>query len=94
MTRSPIIIVLVALGLAACQTTSPPLIKEVPRVYIPDAALFHCPGLERFPDPRAVTDGEVSELLVTLFKNNQACKKSIEAIRTELLAAKERLEAK
>lgn len=92
MMRSCVIIVGLTLILSACNPAPPPLIKEVPRVVMPDPALFDCPVVDVFPDPDTLTDGIVAELLLTLDENNRRCMWSINAIRDFLDTAKDRLE--
>lgn len=78
--------------LSACSQTQPILTAPEPVVFIPDDRLFVCPTIRDFPDPSTLTDGEISDLLVRLDTNNRTCRRSIEAIRGQLLEAQARLE--
>lgn len=68
------------LFLAACQTTDPVVTKTEFQVVKPDPSMYNCPSV-RLPNTEKLTDVQVAKLLVTLYKNNRACKNSIDAIQ-------------
>ena len=68
------------LGLAGC-TDQQLLITKQLIVVEPTAAQYYCPVLKSFPRWKTLTDSQVSDLLITLYKNNVTCKSSIESIR-------------
>jgi len=80
------------LFLAGCQST-PNLIRTKYHVVVPPKEMFDCPIPRKFPDYRTLNDLEVAKTLVTLYKNNMACKNSIEALERFLREAKEKIEA-
>lgn len=47
----------------------------------PDEAMYYCPVLKKFPKWQTLTDKQVAEVLLTLYKNNVTCKSSIDSIR-------------
>lgn len=80
---------------SGCDTSKiePKYITEKPVVFIPDNRFFTCPTIDQYPNPATLTDEQVAEILITLDSNNRICKKSINAIRTQLINAKKTLEA-
>lgn len=75
-----------ALLLAGCDT-DPQLIRTQLKLIQPDSSMFKCPILTKFPDPDKLTDRQVAELVVTLYKNNKTCRTSIYAIKKFLDSA-------
>jgi hypothetical protein len=50
----------------------------------PDEAMYNCPVLKQFPKWQTLTDAQVADTIVKLYKNNITCKSSIESIRKYL----------
>lgn len=87
------LLIVPALFLAGCATTSQPtLVRTEQVVIIPDNSLFNCPNVRRFPNPENLTDAQVAELLVTLHRNNTNCQRNINAIKQALEEAKKTAE--
>lgn len=87
------LLIIPALFLAGCATTSQPtLVRTEQVVIIPDNSLFNCPNVRRFPNPENLTDAQVAELLVTLHRNNTNCQRNINAIKQALEEAKKTAE--
>jgi uncharacterized protein YcfL len=76
--------IFLALMLAGCQTPSQNVIQTKLQVVMPEAALFNCPQLKSLPSASKLTDVQVARLIVQLYKNNVACKNSIDAIKNYL----------
>lgn len=89
-----IVLALVAtLVLSACgDPKTVKVIVEKPVVFVPSDKLFQCPVVSEFPDPTTLTDEQVAELLVKLDTYNRKCYNSLQAVRKQLLAAKNKLE--
>lgn len=87
-------VISMAIVLTACseQQRQPVLTAPDPVVFVPDDRFFNCPTIRNFPDPTTLTDGQIADLLIRLDTNNRTCKRSLEAIRTQLLEARARLE--
>lgn len=85
-------IILMAMTLGACAPKPTILTVPEPVVFIPDDRLFVCPTIRNFPDPTTLTDGEIADLLIRLDTNNRTCRRSINAIRDQLLEAQAQLE--
>lgn len=81
------------LMLTACQTAEPQLVRTKIEVVTPDAAMYNCPVVTRYPDPEKLTDVQVAKLLVQLDRNNRTCKNSVDAIQKFLAEAKKVQEA-
>jgi hypothetical protein len=47
----------------------------------PDEALYYCPVLKKFPAWQTLTDKQVANTVLTLYKNNINCKSSLESIK-------------
>lgn len=87
-----LLIVIPALMLAGCATTTPTLVRTEQIVIMPDSSLFSCPNVRKFPNPETLTDAQVAELLVTLHRNNTNCQRNINAIKLALEEAKKTTE--
>lgn len=81
-----------AVILAGCQSTSQVVTNTKFRVLMPDNSMYNCPTIKTFPNPNNLTDVQVAKLIVTLYKNNQTCKYSIDAIKNYLENAKNTLD--
>ena len=81
-----------ALLLAGCQSTQPDLVKTKIQVIVPDQSMYECPTIKSYPNADKLTDIQVARLIVQLYKNNQTCKNSIEAIQKFLETSKASLE--
>jgi hypothetical protein len=62
------------------------------QVIIPDNSLYNCPTVRSFPNPNNLTDAEVARVIVELYKNNQICKNSIDAVKKFLEQSKATIE--
>lgn len=80
-----------ALLLAGCNT---PQVLTSPRyqVVVPDSSMFVCPIVRQYPDVSKLTDVQVARLLVEMYKNNQICKNSIDALKKFLEQSKASIE--
>lgn len=77
--------VLISLLLFGCATPTPQvLISEKIKVIKPSPEMYNCPTIKTFPNADNLTDVQVAKLIVTLYRNNQKCKNSIDAIQTFL----------
>jgi len=79
------------LFLAGCQS-SPMLIETKLAVVTPPAEMYKCPIEKRYPNWQTLNDVDVAKTIVRLYKNNQICKASIEAVEKYLNEAKARIE--
>jgi len=84
-------LVFIGLLLAGCQTNEK-LIQTKLQVVMPESALFNCPEIKSLPNPAKLTDVQVARLIVQLYKNNVACKNSIDAIKDYLEKAQKLIE--
>jgi hypothetical protein len=84
---------LLAVGLAACSPSNPQLIQTQLKVVKPAAAMYQCPVVTQFPDPKTLTDIQTARLILTLYQNNITCKNSIDAIKRFLDDAEKRIES-
>lgn len=78
--------------LTGCEPNQVVLNAPKPVVFIPDEKFFNCPTIDNFNITNRLTDGQIATLLVKLDTNNRVCKRSIDAIKAQLLEAKARLE--
>lgn len=62
------------------------------RVITPPEQYYECPITTVFPNPDMLTDIQVGQLLVELYRNNTQCKTNIEAIRTFMNEARRTVE--
>lgn len=86
-----LLIVPLVLGITAC-SSAPQTVRTEWKVVKPNAAMYECPILKRWPDPEKLTDVQVARTLVQLYKNNVKCKNSIVAIQKFLDKAEHRVE--
>jgi uncharacterized protein YcfL len=86
-----ILIVSLALMLSGCNTPQV-LTSTRYQVVVPDNSMYKCPVLDTYPDPSKLTDVQVARTLVELYKNNQICKNSIDAIKKFLEQSKASIE--
>jgi len=89
------LVLLLPFIVAGCAKALPPqvLTKTEQVVIMPDASLFNCPNVRKFPNPETLTDVEVSKLLIQLHTNNTQCQKNINSIHQFLDGAKKTTEA-
>lgn len=76
------IIIAIGLGLflAGCNETQ--IVQTTKYMVVhPDEAMYYCPVLKEFPDWKTLTEKQVAQTVVKLYKNNLTCKSSIESIR-------------
>jgi len=91
LTLSLLSLLLVSACVLDSSTIKPMLVKTKPTVYIPDNSFFYCPSVDKLPDVSTLTDSDVAKLLIQLDTNNSVCKKSMVALKDELLKAQQRL---
>lgn len=82
-----LLVAFVSLFVAGCATQSE-LIVTRNNVVMPNERLFNCPTIKQLPNTESLTDIQVGQLIVQLYKNNETCKASIEAIRDYLIKSK------
>jgi hypothetical protein len=87
------LLLLSTLLVSGCQTAQVITTKEQV-VIVPSSAMYNCPTVSSYPDPKTLTDVEVAKLIVQLDRYNKTCKNSIEAIRQYLESAKKTAEKK
>ena len=76
-------VVLLAFLLAGCNETQ--IVSSYKYMVVhPDEAMYNCPVLKKFPNWQNLTDSQVADTILTLYKNNITCKSSIESIRKYL----------
>jgi uncharacterized protein YcfL len=86
-----LLVISFALILAGCNT--PQMLTSTKyQVVVPDNSMFVCPIIRQYPDPSKLTDVQVARMLVELYKNNQICKNSIDAIKKFLEQSKASIE--
>ena len=85
------VIIPFTLFLAGCNSTQL-LTTTKYQVVIPDASMFQCPIVKKFPDASKLTDVQIAKTLVELYKNNKTCKNSIDAIKKFLEQSKASIE--
>lgn len=76
------IITVICLGLflAGCNETQ--IVQTTKYMVVhPDEAMYYCPVLKEFPDWKNLTEKQVAQTVLVLYKNNLTCKSSIESIR-------------
>lgn len=78
--------------IAGCTSNDPQLVQTKLEVVVPDDKLYNCPTLKKFPKADTLTDIQVSQTILELYKNNVTCKNSLESIKQYLDQAKTRLE--
>lgn len=84
-------IIITCLLLTACNETKT-VTEYRYMVAHPDEAMYYCPVLKKIPDWRTLTDAQVAQTVVTLYKNNITCKSSLESIREFLRRADKKRE--
>jgi hypothetical protein len=73
-----------------CMSTNPDLIETRYLAVVPPAAMYKCPVVKKNPSGDTLTDIDVGNFVVKLYKNNWTCKHSIDAIKAfETKAAKD-----
>jgi predicted transcriptional regulator len=58
------------------------------QVIVPDNSMYNCPTIKSFPNADKLSDADVARLILELYKNNQTCKNSIDAIKKFLERSK------
>ena len=76
-----VILLVVAMLLASCNSQEQILTSYKYMVAHPSEAMYYCPVVKQFPKWQTLTDAQVAKLIVQLQKNNLTCKSSIESIR-------------
>ena len=83
------LVIIAALLLAGCQSTSP---TTKLRVVTPPDQMYDCPIKKQWPNWQKLNDTDAAKTIVELYKNNTRCKNSVDAIRKFLADAKTRIE--
>lgn len=75
-----VLLALIALLSACAKEPQPQLIQKV--YIVPDipASLLKCPTLLKFPDYHNLTDIQVANSLLTLYRNNWTCKHNLNGV--------------
>lgn len=73
-------ILILSLFIAGCNTTQPNLITTKHDIFLIPEEFYNCP-IAKIPASEKLTDIDVSNLIVTLYKNNRTCKISLEGIK-------------
>lgn len=81
-------VILLALLLGGCITDSQPTIVHQNEVVLPPDALYRCPQMKNWPDPKTLTDIQVAKILNTLDADNRVCRESLMAIKKYLESVK------
>lgn len=87
------ILITSALVIAGCNSTQPNLITIQHDTFSIPQEFYNCP-VTKLPKTEALTDIDVSNLILTLYKNNKTCKISIEGIRKYIDERNKTLEPK
>jgi uncharacterized protein YcfL len=78
--------------LGGCASTQQVVVKTERVVVMPEKTLFYCPGVGRFPEPSALTDSQVAQLIVNMNNNNSVCQRNMSSIKRVLEEAKKTTE--
>ncbi len=94
-----IIALVLPLFLIACNQPTEPLkltIEKYRVVEIPEAWYNECPDIrkERVPNYKTLTDRQVADYIIKLYRNNVKCRNVIDRIRTFVATAKSELDNK
>lgn len=87
-----LLFLLVLLG--SCTSKDVVLTETKPLVIKPPASMYDCPTIQTWPRVPGMTDKDVANLLVKLYKNNETCKHSLDAIRSYLDEAERQASSK
>lgn len=87
-----IIPLITSMLLVGCSTTQPTLIKTQHDSFNIPEEYYSCP-VSKIPKSESLSDIEVSNLIVDLYRNNKTCKISIESIRKYIDSRKSILES-
>ena len=82
-------IIIACLFLAGCQSTA---VSTKLTVITPPEQMYDCPIKRQWPNYEKLNDIEVARTIIELYKNNERCKNSIDAIKQYLEDAKARIE--
>ena len=82
-------LLIACLFLAGCQSTA---ISTKLTVVTPPEQMYDCPIKRQWPNYEKLNDIEVARTIIELYKNNERCKNSIDAIKQYLEDAKARIE--
>ena len=82
-------LIILSLLLAGCQSTVPTTRLQV---VTPPDQMYDCPIKTKWPNWQHLNDTDVSKTIVELYKNNNRCKNSVDAIRKYLNDAKTQIE--
>lgn len=75
-----IILLVGLLFLAGCNETQ--ILQTTKYMVVhPDEAMYYCPVLKEFPEAKTLTEKQVAQTIIQLYRNNLTCKSSIESIR-------------
>ena len=82
-------LIIACLFLAGCQSTA---VSTKLTVITPPEQMYDCPIKRQWPNYEKLNDIEVARTIIELYKNNERCKNSIDAIKQYLEDAKVRIE--
>ena len=82
-------LIIACLFLAGCQSTA---VSTKLTVITPPEQMYDCPIKRQWPNYEKLNDIEVARTIIELYKNNERCKNSIDAIKQYLEDAKARIE--
>ncbi len=83
-----LVVCLLAIGVAACNPQEAQLIRDkLQVVQVPQEYYDRCPVLKTLPNSKTLTDKQVSNLVLQLYKNNVECKRAMDAIKDYLAKA-------
>ena len=88
------LLILPALFLAGCQTSSQIITSKEQVVIEPPSSMYNCPSPVYIPKPEALTDLQVARLVAELHKDNGICKNSLSSIKKFITEAKSTVESK
>ena len=84
------ILLISALSLAACGTTTKVVVPETKNVVVlPPDTMYDCPTDTAIPQTPDYTQADVSAMLLKLYDNNKHCKNSLDNIKQFLDRAKQ-----
>jgi hypothetical protein len=87
----PILILCLGLSLSGCMTDQPVVQVTKPVVVDIPEAFYRCDSV-KLPDYRKLTDRQVAMLLVAFSRENDRCRRNLEAIRKLVGTAKGQIE--
>ena len=81
---STISILVLLILLTSCTSREMVLTETKPLVIKPPASMYNCPTIKTWPKTQGMTDVDVAKLILRLYRNNETCKHSLDAIQKYL----------